>query len=112
MWSCAQCGYQGPIVIEMKHRAMQALLKRIPKGKVTTYKILAGKLGLHQRAVASMLSANDPKEAPCHRVVASNGKVGGYSAPGGVKKKIALLKRDKIKVKNGKIDLSRYLYKF
>jgi len=107
-----KCGYQGPVVIEIKRRALQDLLKSIPKGKITTYKILAKQLGLHQRAVAGMLRTNDATKAPCYKVIASDGSLGGYSAPGGVKKKIALLRKDGIKVENRKIDLEKYVHEF
>jgi len=112
MWKCRKCEYQGPIVIEMSERALQSSLRKIPKGKVTTYKILAEKLGVHQRAVAGMLKRNDPKAAPCYKVVASDGKVGGYSGPGGVKKKIKLLRADGVEIEKGKIDLKKFLFEF
>ncbi len=112
MWSCQSCGYQGPIVIEIKRRAMQDLLKQIPKGKVTTYKILAEQLGLHQRAVSGMLRTNNATKAPCYKVISSDGKLGGYSATGGVKQKIALLRKDGIKIEKGKVDLEKYLHRF
>lgn len=112
IWDCRNCGYRGPLVIEMTARALRDLLKSIPRGKVTTYKALALVLGTHQRAVAKMLSANDPKAAPCYKVVCSDGTIGGYSIPGGLKRKIALLQADGIEVKNGKINLDIYGYKF
>lgn len=112
MWKCRKCEYQGPVVIEMNERGLQALLRKIPRGKVTTYKILAEKLGVHQRAVAAMLRKNDPKAAPCYKVVASNGKVGGYSGTGGIKRKIALLRADGIEVERGKIDLEKRSWGF
>ncbi len=112
MWKCRNCEYQGPVVIEMNERALQSLLRKIPRGKVTTYKILAEKLGAHQRAVAGMLRKNNPKAAPCYKVVLNSGKVGGYSGAGGVKGKIKLLRADGIEIKNGKIDLARFLFEF
>lgn len=87
------------------------LLKKIPKGKVTTYKILANKLKLHPRVAGAMLAKNPrPIKIPCHRVVRSDGRIGGYKL--GAKKKIALLRKEGVLVKNGKIDLKKYLYKF
>ncbi|MBU5558058.1 MAG: MGMT family protein [Candidatus Aenigmatarchaeota archaeon] len=112
IWDCKNCGYRGPLVIEMTARALRDLLKSIPRGKVVTYKQIAFALGIHQRAVAKMLSANDPKVAPCYKVICSNGNIGGYSGPGGVKKKIALLQADGIEVKNGKVNLDVYGHKF
>ncbi|MFA5767864.1 MAG: MGMT family protein [Candidatus Paceibacterota bacterium] len=64
---------------------------------------LAGKPGAC-RAVGNILNKNkDLKNIPCYRVVRSDGRVGGYR--GGQKKKIALLKRDGVSVKNAKIVL-------
>jgi methylated-DNA-[protein]-cysteine S-methyltransferase len=72
----------------------------IPAGKVWTYGQVASKLGNPHlaRAVGQALSRNmDAPEVPCHRVVASN-SLGGYSAPGGLKKKIKLLKKEGYKL--------------
>ena|SRR3989338_5792573 len=81
-----------------------ALFRKIPKGKVTTYKLVAKALGKPNatRAVGNACRANlHAPKIPCHRVVKSNGSVGGYAY--GQKKKIALLAKEGIKVKNGKI---------
>lgn len=81
---------------------IEKLLKKIPKGKVTTYKELAGAVGIHPRAIGRILNSNERLvKIPCHRVVMSNGRVGGYKL--GVKKKIELLKREGIEIENGKI---------
>ena len=72
-------------------------LKTIPKGKVKTYKQVA--IGINRprsaRAVANACSKNPyaPK-VPCHRVIRSDGRLGGYSAPGGLKAKKKLLKNE------------------
>lgn len=80
------------------------LLSEIPAGKTTTYGEIAKALGKRgaARAVGNACNANPfaPK-VPCHRVVASDGKIGGYAH--GLKKKIGLLKKEGIRVKNGKI---------
>ena len=73
-------------------------LLKIPKGKTLTYKELAWRIGKPRavRAVANAVGANPlPVIIPCHRVVCSDGGLGGYSGPGGVKKKLALLKKEK-----------------
>ena len=89
------------------------LLKKVPKGKVTTYKELAKATGLHPRTVGILMRNNkDPVHVPCYRVVRSDGSLGGYSAKEGIKKKIKLLKGDGIKIKNGRIDLKDYLHRF
>ena len=73
-------------------------LKTIPKGKVKTYKQVA--IGINRpksaRAVANAC-ANNPyaPRVPCHRVVRSDGELGGYSGKGGIKTKIKLLKAEK-----------------
>lgn len=73
-------------------------LLTIPKGQTLTYKELAKRVGKPRavRAVANAVGANPiPVTIPCHRVVRSDGGLGGYSGPGGVKKKLALLKKEK-----------------
>jgi len=81
-------------------------VRKIPSGKVLTYKQVAKLIGSPKaaRAVGNALNKNpDMKNIPCHRVVRSDGKVGGYRA--GQKKKIALLKRDGLLIKKDKIAL-------
>ena len=74
-------------------------LKTIPIGKVKTYKEVA--IGINRpksaRAVANAVGKNpfSPK-IPCHRVIRSDGLLGGYSGKGGVKTKKLLLKREGI----------------
>ena len=83
---------------------IRVLLRRIPRGKATTYKLLAKAAGNPKaaRAVGNACNknSNSPK-VPCHRVVSSDGGIGGYAH--GVKAKIALLKKEGINVQNGKI---------
>lgn len=90
------------------------LLQKIPKGKITTYGILAKKGGTHPRTVGIIMKTNqEPKKYPCYKVVASDGRLGGYSAKAGISEKIALLKKDGIKIKNGRIaDFEEKTYKF
>ena len=74
-----------------------AIVRQIPKGKITTYKQIATKLGNPKlaRAVGNALNKNPSLiEIPCHRVVKSNGFVGGYCL--GTQKKIELLKKEGI----------------
>ena len=70
----------------------------IPRGKTITYKELARKLGNARaaRAVGNAL-ANNPFAPliPCHRVVKSDGRIGGYSGPGGVKTKRKFLGKER-----------------
>ena len=76
-------------------------IKKIPKGKVTTYKKIAKKIGYPSaiRAVANACGKNPYAPLiPCHRVIKSDFKIGGYSGKGGIKKKIKLLKNEKIDI--------------
>jgi methylated-DNA-[protein]-cysteine S-methyltransferase len=76
-------------------------LKTIPKGTVTTYSKVAEAIGYPKavRAVANAIGNNpNPIIVPCHRVVRSDGTIGGYSGIGGIKKKKALLKKENIKL--------------
>ncbi len=69
-------------------------ISKIPRGKTITYKELAINIGKPKavRAVANAVGANPLIiEIPCHRVVRSDGKIGGYSGKGGVKAKRKLL---------------------
>ena len=73
----------------IKNEDVYELLKKIPAGKVTTYGDLAKALGnpSASRIVGKILGQNpNPIQVPCHRVVMSNGKIGGY-AYGSAKKR-------------------------
>lgn len=89
-----------------------SLTKKITRGRVTTYGEIAKVLKTSPRAVGRALRENPyPIEIPCHRVVKIDGSLGGYL--GGVKKKIVLLQKEGIEVKNNKIvNLNHYLMKF
>jgi len=89
------------------------LTKKIPHGKVTTYKIIAHELNTKAyRAVGNALKRNtQPIVIPCHRVIHSSGHIGGYSR--GIKRKIELLKKEGIKIKNNKVvNLHEVLHRF
>ena len=76
-------------------------LKKIPKGTVKTYSEVAKAIRkpLAVRAVANAIAKNPyPIKIPCHRVIRSDGSLGGYSGEGGVKKKKNLLKKEGITV--------------
>ena len=96
------------------------ILKRVPKGKVTTYKEIARALNSKAyRAVGTAMNKNPyayeqkdisaSERVPCHRVINSNGEVGGFAS--GLTNKIKLLKSEGIEIKNNKIDLDKYFYK-
>ncbi len=89
------------------------LLKRIPKGKITTYAELARAANTKAyRAVGQAMGRNpNAPMVPCHRVVRSDGSISGYA--GGVPKKIKLLKQEGVLVKNGRVcDFKEKLFRF
>ena len=78
-----------------------AYLKEIPRGSVKTYSQVAKDIGkpLAVRAVANAIGKNPyaPK-IPCHRVIRSDGTLGGYSGRGGIKQKLKLLRFEKVAI--------------
>lgn len=96
------------------------LLKKVPKGKITTYKALAEAAGTKAyRAVGQAMRCNPYAPiVPCHRVVASDGKIGGFMGTKEknskeIKKKIRMLKGEGIKIKSNRIvDFEKVLYRF
>lgn len=82
--------------------------KKIPCGKVASYATVAywiGKPGA-ARAVGNALNKNRDQTVPCHRVIRSDGSVGGFVS--GTEKKISKLINEKIKIENNKVD-SKYI---
>jgi len=71
-----------------------AIVKKIPKGKVLTYKEVARRVGKPRayRAVGNILNKNTDPKVPCHRVIRSDGKIGGYRD--GNSAKIKMLKKE------------------
>ncbi len=108
-----------------------ALCRRIPRGKVSTYGAIAKAIGKPgaARAVGNALNANphsyetrDARKAlppasargsrglvPCHRVVQSDGRLGGFAH--GATRKAALLKAEGVRIRNGRVDAKRVLAK-
>jgi methylated-DNA-[protein]-cysteine S-methyltransferase len=78
----------------------------IPFGEVRTYRWLAEKVG-NPRALRAVGSANArnrwPVVIPCHRIVGSDGRLTGFSAPGGLALKEELLKLEGIEVEKGRV---------
>lgn len=91
-----------------------SLAKQIPKGKVATYGQLAALAGSPKaaRAVGMSMKCNpDMTNVPCHRVVASDGKLTGYAFGEGITTKRQKLIEEGVVFKNDKVDLSKSLYK-
>lgn len=83
------------------HQRAYALLLDIKWGETTTYGALARQLGdvTLSRAVGQAMGANPiPLVIPCHRVLASDGKPGGFSAPGGALSKLRMLSLEGVEV--------------
>ncbi|HIJ98919.1 TPA: MGMT family protein [archaeon] len=88
------------------------LTKKIPRGKITTYGIIAKKLKTSPRAVGQALKRNEhPIVIPCHRVVKSDGSLGGYTSEKYSKKE--LLQKEGIEIRGRKIKkFEKVLFKF
>ncbi len=88
------------------------LCKKVPKGKISTYKILASKLNSKAyRAVGQALNKNPYSNVPCHRVVGSNAHLTGFAH--GLNGKRKLLEKEGIKIKNNKIlNFKDVIYRF
>jgi methylated-DNA-[protein]-cysteine S-methyltransferase len=92
---------KNPIHEAIKDEDVYNLLLQIPEGKTTTYGDLAAALGnpLASRLIGQILGRNpNPIKVPCHRVVKSDGRLGGYR--GGVDKKIELLRKEGVSINN------------
>jgi methylated-DNA-[protein]-cysteine S-methyltransferase len=80
-----------------------SVVKKIPKGEIMTYKEVAKQAGrpLAFRAVGNILNKNHDRDIPCHRVIRSDGKLGGYNQGASLKEKI--LKKEGALDNNGKL---------
>lgn len=79
-------------------------IRLIPAGETVTYRDIAEDIGKpsSSRAVANACAANpEPISTPCHRVIRSDGQIGGYSGPGGTSGKEVLLAVEK-RIKNSR----------
>lgn len=92
-------------------RKVLDLVSEIPEGKVSTYGRVAEALGKPNasRAVGNALAKNpNPGKIPCHRVIRSDGTIGGYT--GGRDKKRQLLQEEGVNVEGNRVNLEKYLY--
>ena len=83
-------------------------MEKIPKGRVTTYGLVAKKLNTKAyRAVGNACRRNPyAPRVPCHRVVRSDGTVGGFggkTSGKNVKKKIQMLRKEHVEIINGRV---------
>ena len=93
-------------------------MTKIPSGKITTYGLIAKKLDTKAYRAVGNACRNNPyaPRVPCHRVVKSDGTIGGFAGKTKgktVQNKIELLRREKVQVKDGKIiDFEKVLFRF
>jgi len=89
-------------------KKVYALTKKVPRGKVTTYSAIAKKLKSSPRAVGQALRVNPfAPVVPCHRVIKSDGTIGGFSGETTgkpIQEKIAMLRKEGVEIKNNKIE--------
>ena len=105
---------------ESFNKKIYSLLKKVPKGKVTTYKALAEAVGTKAyRAVGQAMRYNPYSPiVPCHRVVKSDGSIGGFNGSINprskeVKRKISMLRKESVEIKNNRIvDFEKMLFRF
>ena len=98
--------------MKLEDRVYKKLLE-VPPGMVTTYGELAKAVGLKngQRVIGRIMNKNPyPVIVPCHRVIKSNGQIGGYAW--GEKIKTNMLSKEGMKIKNGKIIDLETIYRF
>ena len=99
--------------MNLEHKVYKKLLD-VPKGKITTYGDLGKAIGLKngQRIIGKIMNKNPyPALVPCHRVVMSTGKIGGYSYGENVKTK--MLSDEGIEIINGSIEnFDKRLFRF
>jgi|SRR3989344_54530 len=100
------------------NQQVYALCRKIPKGKVSTYKAIADILNTKAyRAVGQALRSNPyAPEVPCHRVVASDGRLQGFQGKrkgAALKEKQRMLEREGLTIHNNKIkDFEERLFRF
>ena len=96
----------------IESQSVYGLVSSIPAGKVTTYGQIATSLGNSRaaRGIGKILNKNPlPIVVPCHRVVCSDGRVGGYMY--GRERKISLLKSEGVPIVDGQIkDFEKYRF--
>lgn len=97
---------------EFQSRVLE-MASKIPRGRVATYKELARAIGKPKawRGVANALAKNPhPIRVPCHRVIKSNGEIGGYIL--GTERKVELLAAEGIEIRGKKVNLKKHMFRF
>jgi methylated-DNA-[protein]-cysteine S-methyltransferase len=89
--------------------------RMIPKGRVSTYGSIAKALGKSKasRAVGQALRHNPyAPEVPCHRVIASDGRLHGFDGKFNNAEKAKLLRSEGIEIRDNKVDLRKFGFRF
>jgi methylated-DNA-protein-cysteine methyltransferase-like protein len=97
--------------LERRWQRFYDVIRRIPKGRVATYGQVASLAGLprHARQVGYALHAlPESTDVPWHRVINARGEVSTRSTPGWDKLQLALLRRERVVGRDGRIDLDRF----
>lgn len=90
------------------YQRIYRIVQTIPKGTVVTYGWIAKKAKTHPRIVGQALHRNpDPSTIPCHRVVNAKGELASHFAFGGLRGQTARLKKEGVKIVNGKVNLQK-----
>ena len=105
---------------DMKTFAEKAydLLRKVPEGRVTTYKEIAHALGTKSYRAVGQAMKNNPyaPEVPCHRVVSSSGGMGGFRGKTSgkeIQEKIKMLRKEGIKFRGEKVeDFEKVIFRF
>lgn len=89
------------------------LVRKIPKGKVSTYGAISSKIGTNPKVVGYALHSNKtPDTIPCHRVVHKDGSLAKGYAFGGLTIQKQLLEQEGITFLQGNVDLNKHLFTF
>jgi methylated-DNA-[protein]-cysteine S-methyltransferase len=98
---------------EFQEKVYACLKNNVPAGKVTTYGTLAKFLQSSPRAIGQAMRCNPyAPQVPCHRVVSSDGSIGGFNGERkgeAIERKVALLKKEGVPVIDGKIENKYFL---
>lgn len=111
------------VMVETQRKALESgdsfgenvisLIKRVPRGRVTTYSELANAAGNPNasKAIGKVIASNEHlKSVPFHRIVKSDGSIGGSRKS--IKDRRELLKKEGVKVRKSRVDLGNYMFRF
>ena len=93
-------------------------LKKVPKGRVTTYKALANSVGSKAYQAIGTAMKNNPyaPDVPCHRVVSTDGSIGGFKGKKTgetIQEKVEMLRKEGIEVETGRVkNFTKVLFTF